>query len=135
MSRVEEDMIIFRKRWQHLVDKIAKYEPAEYNEIIITLLDGRKLLYDPLGSTIRWYHDDKEDVKGFDENRWRTGFSARLTILMREKGVHRWELAEATGISEVTLTKYATGQSTPSLFNARKIAKVIGCSLDELGDF
>lgn len=49
-----------------------------------------------------------------------------------ELGMTRVRLAIAVGIAERTLARYESGEGQPPLDVARRIADVLGCSLDEL---
>lgn len=42
------------------------------------------------------------------------------------------ELSKASGVSRVSINRYELGQRVPNIENARKIARALGCSLDEL---
>lgn len=42
------------------------------------------------------------------------------------------DLAEAIGVSQPTVAKYERGDIDPPMSQARKMAKVLGCSIDDL---
>lgn len=49
-----------------------------------------------------------------------------------EKGLSIKKLAEAVGVSDAFIRYLEYGQKNPSLQTARKIAQILGCSIDEL---
>ena len=49
-----------------------------------------------------------------------------------EKGMKQYELAEAVGLSSQAIYYYETGAREPNLETLRKLAAVLGCTLDEL---
>ena len=44
------------------------------------------------------------------------------------------ELAQASGVSRVAIASYESGKRTPSISIAARIAKALGCKLDDLID-
>lgn len=49
-----------------------------------------------------------------------------------EKGMSSTELAFRIGRSQTTIWRYETGEATPSLHTARRIAEVLDWSVDDL---
>lgn len=56
--------------------------------------------------------------------------SKRLNILISENNINQRELAEKTGISEVTISRYINGQRIPTVENLVRITKVFNVSTD-----
>jgi transcriptional regulator with XRE-family HTH domain len=50
---------------------------------------------------------------------------------MCRKGVTQSDLSFATGIAQPTLSGYINGKHEPGLYAIDKIAKALGCSVDE----
>ena len=42
------------------------------------------------------------------------------------------DLSDVTGISRVTISNYATGKATPSMYNLSKIARALKCTTQTL---
>lgn len=61
-----------------------------------------------------------------------TAFQIRLRQLMATKGFNQIRLADETGISKILINKYINGKTVPSILNLMKIARALGCTLDEL---
>lgn len=67
------------------------------------------------------------------EQEWRDEFSHRLRRLAwQRKRYNQKMLAEASGISEVTICHYYNGTRTPKGDNLVRLSRAIGCTIDEL---
>ena len=67
------------------------------------------------------------------EREWREEFSRRLRrIAYRNKKYNQRQLAEASGINEVTISRYDNGLRSPTSENLIKIARALDCTIDEL---
>ena len=58
--------------------------------------------------------------------------SVTLASLRLRAGLSQKTLAEQCGWKQPTIARYETGSTIPSVLAAKKIAKAIGISLDEL---
>lgn len=56
----------------------------------------------------------------------------KIREVRRSKGMSVDELAKRVGIVPTTLYRYETRKRTPTIFLAQAIAKVLGCTTDEL---
>lgn len=97
--------------------------------LIITMKDGRTVLYDDLYKSIRNLPSDPSQAT---EEQCNAEFIHRLRRIMHRKGVTQGMLAEMTGISERTINRYLNGASQPNFYNIDKIARALDCSIDEL---
>lgn len=59
-------------------------------------------------------------------------FAKSLRIKLFNKGWCQKDLANATGISEHTISKYRTATWFPNISNLLKISTALCCSIDEL---
>lgn len=67
------------------------------------------------------------------EQEWRKEFARRLRrIAHHNKHYDQRELAEVSGISEVTISYYFNGTRSPRGDNLVKLAKALDCTIDEL---
>ena len=53
----------------------------------------------------------------------------QLKTIMRYKGISQVMLAERTGLTETTISRYMNGTREPSLSNLEKMAKAVGCKV------
>lgn len=90
---------------------------------------GETFMYDDFEHTIRMLPRDSSDLT---EDQCRHEFGVRLRRLLYLKGMTQYELSERTGIQRTQLTRYIMGKSSPSFYVVDKIAKGLGCSIDEL---
>lgn len=59
-------------------------------------------------------------------------FSYRLTVLLDDNNMTQTQLAKKVGTTNVTICRYLTGERTPRIDIAAKIASVFNVSLDYL---
>ena len=74
----------------------------------------------------------EQDIFCFiDEVEWREQFSNRLSEIMKHNNIDKDELIYKTGISFSNLYYYMIGKTTPSLYNATKMVRALGCTLTD----
>ena len=56
----------------------------------------------------------------------------RIKELRKQKGMTQEALAAFTGINRVSIAKYETSKTMPSLKTAEKLAAALGVTVDEL---
>lgn len=79
-----------------------------------------------LSYVVIYQHDrQQKTTKGGDK-------MFRIKELRKQKGMTQEALAAFTGINRVSIAKYETGKSTPSLKTAGKLAAALGVTVDEL---
>lgn len=69
------------------------------------------------------------------ECEWLDIFSENLTDIMDSERMTQRDLAELTGLSQSTISKYITKQQMPGVKALVNIAYALDCSLDDLMDF
>lgn len=69
------------------------------------------------------------------ENDWLNAFGDNLRDMLESVGMSQRELAEQTGLSTGTISKYIHKQSLPGIKAIVNIAYVLDCSMDDLIDF
>ena len=97
-------------------------------ELMIRLNDGSAVIYDDSIRSIRNLPPDSDKLT---EEQCRREFGIRLHKLLKRKNITQNELSEKTGISNISISKYITGKTSPSFYAVDKIAKVLKCSIDE----
>lgn len=121
----------FEHRFPWLFKRMTSFEEIDDYMVFIDLNDGRTLLYDI------FIHEFKE-VKRFDdvfeltEDEWKLGFSHLLAKRIQMRRMTQYELANKLGVSEMTISRYITGKSLPSVYMMNKITKVLKCSQEDL---
>lgn len=56
----------------------------------------------------------------------------RIKDFLKERNLTQRDLSEKLGITEVSISRYITGERVPSVAVAIKIANLLGCTVDEL---
>lgn len=69
-----------------------------------------------------------------DEYKLLHDFGRNLKDLLDESCMCQRELAEMTGISEPTISRYVVGDGMPSLVNVVKIMRALKCDFEDLVD-
>lgn len=100
-------------------------------QLLITMPDGRKLLYDHIEDRIRALPQSYD----MDDDECKREFGLRLQRVMMIKGFNQTRLAEATGINQNLISGYIRGTINPSFTKVDQIAKALNCSVDEFRYF
>lgn len=69
------------------------------------------------------------------EFEWLDNFGDNLRSWLDDIHMSRKELAEATGITEASISRYINKQRVPTIFVLIKLANALDCTLDDLADF
>lgn len=114
----------------YMRDLCARVEadPYDRRSIVAHLNDGSCVTYD---DRTRAFRDLPKDKLNMNKEEITSEFRIRLTNIMRRKNISQLELANRTGISNVMISKYMNGIVTPGFVAVDKIAKALGCSVDE----
>lgn len=70
-----------------------------------------------------------------NELEWTDMFSKNLRYLMDKDYMTQDELAEATGISQGTISRYLSGITKPGIRALLNISYALNCNVNELIDF
>ena len=118
----------FKSYFPSVFKNCERYKEVSDTEAVVYMKDGSRIVYDDLGKTFRNLPSNSERMT---EEECRNEFGIRLRHFMQWRGVSQVELSELTGISTVILNGYIKGKHTPSFYAVDKIAKALGCSVDE----
>lgn len=130
-----------RKHWTELLfDDVKLYFPSVAErtkkwwirgkyEVVLELENGDLMSYYELENTMRRLPRPDEDIS---EERWRKEFGIRFRRLRLLSGKSQLEISKETGVPTSRISEYANGKRTPSFYTASKLAKALGCSVDEL---
>ena len=137
MSKVDFDEEIFRYFKKYIcdssdLDHIVGWEVFAPMQILVTLDNGDKLLYDHMQGGVRHLTLSYLEKPELSEEEWRHEFMYRLRDALNSRTINHRTLAERTGISETMLSRYANGKATPSFYVISKIAKAIRYPIEEL---
>lgn len=108
---------------------VTSFKQTGLFDLTIKLNDGTSVMYDDIEHSIR---NLPRDSKSMSEKECRREFGLRLRKIMYIKNISQLELSERTGISNVTISNYLNFKATPSFYNVDRIAKALGCSMEDL---
>lgn len=114
------------------IDDILQIDEINEWDLLIIFRDGRKILFDRFNG----YHKNinHDSINELTEEQEKKEFAYRLRSLMGRNRITQEMLADEINTSQVMISRYVRGEVIPSVIVARRIAKVIGCSLDDLFD-
>lgn len=124
--------------WQYVtkIDPFAEkkdvLEIKELNEwdLLITFTTGRKVIFDKYTG---FYKDVfYKDITEITEEQEKKEFAYRLRSIMGRRAFTQDQLADSVNVTRTMISRYVRGEALPSVIVAKKIAKVLGCSLDDL---
>lgn len=129
-----EDIIYryFLMYFPYYENRILRYYMFTNTELMAELDNGHYVVYDSLHNTCREFSKSNELE---DEEHWRLEFARRLYKMMEHQAISQNTLSEISGISIVTISSYMNGKSTPSLYNAEKLARALRCGVEDLIKF
>lgn len=120
----------FELYFSSIAHEVSDYkETFDFNELMVTLNDGSKILYDDTEHTIRNLPSDSNNMS---DDQIKSEFGLRMRKIMSRRGITQEELSKKTGITQAMLSRYICGESAPTFPNVDRIAKAIGCSTEEL---
>lgn len=121
----------FNRYYPVIADRVIDWYRSGRNSIVVVMDDESRMEYHYILNTVRNLVDLTED--DFDsEDNYQRDFSYNLMCKMADAGVNRGLLAEKTGISQVSISKYLNRKTLPSIYNCEKIARALNCSVSEL---
>lgn len=117
----------------NLASRIHDWYPGGTYEVILVLDDGSKIQYEGLNHTYRWLPEYVEESDGLlSEEEYKREFAYKFNRLMEATGYGQRTLAEATGISQSAISKYARGDALPGYYNLMKFSHAFNCPVSEL---
>lgn len=114
--------------WSNVTSDAVDVEYIGRYELIVTVSDGTRYLYNDLDEGIRRLPDRENMTK----EECISEFGYRLNNIMRFKNITQEMLSDFTGIPQARLSEYITGKRAPGFYNVDKIARALNCSVDEL---
>lgn len=129
-DKYERTLKKFETYYPNLYDRVDDWWATGRMSIAVKLNNGDVYDYDPIDDSIRPVYLD-EDV---DETVMRKVFGNNIQKMLPFSGMTKTELAEKVGVSNVMMSRYIQGKSVPSAIVAKRIARALGCGLNELFD-
>lgn len=121
----------FEKCQPYLYKRSVDWWPSGRTCISVKLSDGTVYEYDPIENTIRRL---RVDASLPDDETMAKELGINLQKFVTNSGMSQNEMASELGITSAMLSRYIHGTSMPSAVKALRIARLLGCGLDELFD-
>lgn len=102
-------------------------------EVVYEIDDGRKILYEEIGDKL--IRVGRTGLDRVTDEMWKKEFSRRLRKMSSKAGYYLKDLATAVGVSEFTMSAYATGKRIPNACIIQRIADVLNCDVSYLTNF
>ena len=132
---------MIRDKYEKVLNQFELYYPTVYKQsvdwwasgrmsISVKLTDGNIFEYNYVDNTIRKVQTNAD----VDDTNMTKSFGKNLQKHIPFSGMSHGQLAEKLGITNAMLSRYIHGNSSPSVVKAFRIAKLLGCTVDELFD-
>lgn len=118
----------FASYFPRIADRVIKYYSNGHRELIVSLDDGAVLSFDSFDNSYRTLPSDPFNMT---QTECAIEFGYRLRKKLEEKHMTQMQLSEKTGIAQYLLSDYINGVRLPKFHNVDRIAKALGCSVDE----
>lgn len=130
-----------RDKYEQILNQFQLYYPSLYTQTIdwwatgpmsitVKLKDKSRFEYNYMDNTIRAI---KTEATSNDDVIAKS-FGYNLQKFIPLSGKTQNEIAQTLGITNAMLSRYVHGTSMPSAGKAFRLAKILGCSVDELFD-
>ncbi|MBO5318996.1 MAG: helix-turn-helix transcriptional regulator [Ruminococcus sp.] len=137
---VSEMFVRSVENWDAIVDEFGYLYFKLSEEVMDWYPVGEEYISIRLNNDTRYLYgvDKRELIKTYDpydtytilpEEDWRIEFSKILCREMMRSEISKTDLSYMTRISLTMINRYTNGAATPSLYNATKIARALGCTL------
>lgn len=121
----------YEKSHPHFHKQTINWWPSGRMAISVELENGKRYEFNSFDKTLRRLRG-KDDV--VDEDILAKEFGANLRKNIPLAGKTQKELCEELDITNAMMSRYLHGKSIPSATKAYKIARALGCTLNELFD-
>lgn len=115
-------------RFPGMVKEAVDIREYRGGELLLIMPDGTEWLYSDLHRNVRQL---PKDLLNLSEDECLSEFGRRLYDIMCRDGINQMALSEITGIPQPVLSNYMSGRTSPSFYKVDKIARALGCSVDD----
>lgn len=121
----------FEHVYPELAEQVVDWYPYKQMHLMVKLNDGSRYVYNITNHNLYKFYDPVDPIIE-DEESCRQDFARKLRNKMNTILITQEMLANESGISRITISKYLNGRATPSIYNLRRICDVLGCTANEL---
>lgn len=126
-----ENNIIYNLKltYHNIYRRMVSYTVLTDYDILIKLDDGTRVLYDDFDKS---YRRLSYDIYNPSEESYGIEFGKRLTNLMYRKCITQYELAQRSGLSQSSISRYTNGTTIPSIYIFNRILSTLQLDEDEI---
>ena len=115
----------------HFYERTVDWWASGKMSIVVEMDNGTRYEFDRMDGTLRRLRDKDLEL---DEDILSKELCANLRKNIPLTGKTQADICEELGITKAALSRYINGNSSPSATRLFRIARVIGCTMDELFD-
>lgn len=130
-----------KDKYERMLKQFELYYPDFYEQTVdwwasgrtsigLKLKNGERIDYNSYENNIRWLKSDES----IDDEYRRKAFGSNLQKIIPFCGMTKSEIAEKIGVTNAMFSRYLHGTTMPSVDKAYLIAKLVGCTVEELFD-
>lgn len=124
----------FKEAYPELYVRGTCFEPYAYMEIRVYIPRKGKVIYNPVGNTLKWEERWEDPIqKKREEHEKRPDlyqrFLSEIDIYQKETGASQGQIAELSGISRRSINKYLSGVVMPKTSTMIHIADSLGLDI------
>lgn len=121
----------FCKYFPSEIDNVYEYREDSLTpyELILKYHNGSIYIFNTLHNSIRKIQDNIDNIS---EDEWKREFGRRLRRQLSYKGYTQSEFANLLEVTQPIVNGYINGKNIPSSYVLRKMATILGCSMDDL---
>lgn len=105
------------------------------DEYMFLIDDGSRVRFDITNYALT-YIKPRVDLTEQDlDDIWKKEFARKLKKKLRNSGITQKEFAQQLGVTDRTVYRYLNQLTLPDYITIRKIARILGCTFEELTNF
>lgn len=116
------------KMKRYLEQNIIDYYAIDKWDLFVQLNNGDKFIYDSFYNIIRF---DLYEGDNLTDDQELNEFRKNLKKMIDRNYITQDELANRVGVDCKTISRYVTGRTIPDCLTLNKIAKALGCSVED----
>ncbi len=137
LTQYERMLTAYKNWYPNLYERTVECRPSSRYCILAILNDGSRVEFNSLDNTIRDVTRlySRNVISEMNEEVWRKEFGRKLRRAIIERGISQEILSGRTGISRQMLSRYVSGNSTPSGYILSRLAEALECDVREFTNF
>lgn len=109
-------------------EDILEIRRLNFYDIMVKRKDGKVFIYDNFSNSVRYVYYESDDLT---DEQYRHEFTRTLRTKLSRTSRSQEEIAQAVGISLVSLNRYLNGHRTPDYITLHRLAKALDCPITD----